>query len=962
MEKLYLIDAYALIFKFYYAFISRPMRNNEGLNTSPIFGFTKFINDLISNERPSYLGVAFDTAGGNFRHELYPLYKANRGETPEDIIAATPHIKRILRAMQIPVLEMKGYEADDIIGTIAKRAAKDGFDVYMVTPDKDYGQLIDDNIHMYKPSKSGSGIDIVGKDKLCENYGISSPQYIIDILALWGDASDNIPGVPGIGEKTAIKLINEFGDIEQIIANSDKIKGKNGQNIRDNVEQLRLSKQLATIEIDVPIAYESDKLHLDHPDYTKLRELYREMNFGSLMSTIDFWERCRGVSSVKADENSPCNQSQAQQLDLFGEVVSESGSAQKSDLPPTPQILEPAEELDLFSAIGEQIDVKLSNVTTTDHKYTTITTIHDQQSLVAMLMTHSIVAFDTETTDLDPLNARLVGMSFSTAAHEAYYVPLNADNNAITQATLNIFRPFFESNNITKVGQNIKYDMLVLNSYGVEVNGFLIDTMIVHYLLDSDSRHGMDFLSEKYLKYEPIPISDLIGKGSKQITMDKVDVNIVSQYACEDADVTYQLYEILWKELLFSGMERLYREIEEPLIRVLASMEFKGVALDTDALNSYAIELTEELNVIESKIYEIATYKVNINSPKQLGELLFEQLKIDDKPKRTKTKQYKTDEEYLRSLVSRHEVVEMILEYRSLKKLLSTYVEALPLLVNRATGRIHTTYNQAVASTGRLSSNNPNLQNIPIRDERGKHIRRAFVAQDNDSVILSADYSQVELRIMAVLSQDENMIDAFNKGEDIHTATAAKIYGIEIAEVTTEQRRRAKTANFGIIYGISAFGLSQRLGISRKEANELIEGYFMHYPKVKEYMDSSIASSREKGYCTTLFNRRKMLADIGASNAIVRGYAERNAINAPIQGSAADIIKIAMIHVSDALHSGGYESSLIMQVHDELILEVKNDELDSVTRIVVDAMENVVDFAVKLVAEYGVGHSWLDAH
>lgn len=933
MEKLFLIDAYALIFKFHYAFISRPMRNNDGLNTSAIFGFTKFINDIISKEQPHHLGVAFDTSGGNFRHELYPLYKANRDETPTDIIAATPHIKRILKAMRIPILEMKGFEADDIIGTIAKKAGCNDFEVFMVTPDKDYGQLVDQCISMYKPSKSGAGIEIVDKNRIKEIYGIDNPELIIDILALWGDASDNIPGVPGIGEKTAIKLVNEFGTVENIIKNVHLIKGKNGENIKNGVDQLLLSKKLTTIDLNVPIAYEPSKLAMEQPDYNELRALYKEMNFGSLMSTIDFWERCNSSSCAKYSESLPIVGSEP---DLFNQ-----------------------EPLSLFDM--EQIEDQLATIHTTDHSYTVVNSTHEIKQLASMLMTQKEVCFDTETTSVNPMDASLVGISFAVEEHKAYYIPLDPTNRTSTLDILSIFKPFFESNTIAKIGQNIKYDLLVLRNYNIEVHGFIHDTMVIHYLLESDDRHGMDYLAEKYLSYKPIPISDLIGKGARQLTMDMVSVDKVAPYASEDADITLQLYHKLSPLLAADGLDKLYRDIEEPLIRVLTDMEFTGVSLDKNALESYAVELNSELTKIENTIREQAGYEININSPKQLGELLFDRLKIAPKPKTTKTKQYKTDEEYLTSLSHTHPIVEQILEYRSLKKMLSTYVEALPALINPRTGRIHTTYNQTVASTGRLSSNNPNLQNIPIRDERGKHIRKAFVAE-GDKVMLSADYSQVELRIMAILSGDENMLKAFNSGEDIHRATAANIYNIPLDEVTSEQRRRAKTANFGIIYGISPFGLAARLGISRTEANELIDGYFAHYPKVKKYMESTVAEARSKGYCTTLFARRKQLPDIDASNANIRGYAERNAINAPIQGTAADIIKIAMSKLHKKLHDGGYQAKLIMQVHDELIIELPKSELEEVTKLIIDAMENVVDLPVKLVAEYGIGHSWLDAH
>ncbi|MEG1649729.1 MAG: DNA polymerase I, partial [Rikenellaceae bacterium] len=795
MEKLFLIDAYALIFKFYYAFLSRPMRNNDGLNTSAIFGFTKFINDIISKEQPQHLGVAFDMAGGNFRHELYPLYKANRDETPPDIIASTPHIKRILKAMRIPILEMQGFEADDIIGTIAKKAACNDFEVFMVTPDKDYGQLIDCCINMYKPSKSGSGIEIVDKAKIKEIYGVDDPTLIIDILALWGDASDNIPGVPGIGEKTAVKLVNEYGTVENIIKNVHLIKGKNGDNIRAGVDQLLLSKKLATIDLNVPIAYEPSKLLMEQPDYKELRNLYKEMNFGSLISTIDFWERCNSSVNATYSDELPII---AGQTDLFNQEPS------------------------LFNVA--EIESQLATIDNVEHSYTTISTHSEMQQLFSMLMTQKEVCFDTETTNINPIDAALVGMSFAVEQHKAYYIPLDSTNREATLEVLNIFKPFFENSSIDKIGQNIKYDLLVLKNYDIEVKGFLHDTMVIHYLLESDFRHGMDYMAEKYLLYKTIPISDLIGKGARQLTMDQVAIEKVAPYAAEDADITLQLYHKLSPQMAAEGLDALYRNIEEPLIRVLTDMEFAGVSLDKEALDTYAKGLNIELTKIEDQIHAIAGCEVNINSPKQLGELLFDRLKIAPKPKTTKTKQYKTDEEYLASLSHTHPIVDLILEYRSLKKLLSTYVEALPALINPRTGRIHTTYNQTVASTGRLSSNNPNLQNIPIRDERGKPIRRAFVAEGEGSVLLSADYSQVELRIMAILSGDENLLKAFNSGEDIHRATAANIYNVPLSEVTDEQRRRAKTANFGIIYGISPFGLATRLGISRAEAAELIDG------------------------------------------------------------------------------------------------------------------------------------------
>ena len=959
MKRLFLVDAYALIFRFYYAFISRPMRNSTGLNTSAIYGFTKFINDIMSKEQPNHLGVAFDLSGGTFRNELYPLYKANRAETPEDIILSTPHIKRILEAMHIPILEMKGYEADDIIGTIAKKAACNDFEVFMVTPDKDYGQLITDCIHMYKPAKSGKGIEIVSKQDIKDHYGTDNPELIIDILALWGDASDNIPGVPGIGEKTAIKLINQYGDIEKIIEAAPMIKGKQGVNILENIEQLRLSKVLATIDLNVPIEYSPEKLKVKEPDYKLLRELYHEMNFTSLTPTIDFWERANGKTSTSTPITKIIAASQPEpskniQQSLFGDV--ETPQTAMSSEQTTPQATATANRT---PSLFDEVELSLENIS---HQYKAITTTEELDQLIAMLSIQKEISFDTETTNLNPLLADLVGISFSVEQYKAYYIPTPVADVEATKNIVEKLRPIFENSNIAKIGQNIKYDLLVLKNYNIAVKGVMYDTMIIDSLLDSDQRHGMDYMAERYLSYKTIPISDLIGKGMKQITMDKVDLEKVMPYACEDADVTLQLYHLLWSKAKQQGLDKLYLEVEEPLIRVLTDMEYAGVKLDKEALDEYAQELNAEMNKTSAAIYELAGEEVNINSPKQLGELLFNRLKITEKPKMTKTKQYKTDEETLTALRDKHPVIDLILEYRSLKKLLSTYVEALPLLINPKTGRIHTTYNQAGTSTGRLSSNNPNLQNIPIRDERGKRIRKAFVAEGDDKVILAADYSQVELRIMAALSKDSSMIEAFNSGEDIHTATAAKIFGVSISEVTSSQRRQAKSANFGIIYGISVFGLSTRLLIGRKEASELIDGYFAHYPQVKEYMDQSIIEGRELGYSSTMFGRRKYLADINSPNGVVRGYAERNAINAPIQGSAADIIKIAMSRLHTALTDGGFKSRLILQVHDELVLEVDKSELDEVTKMVVTCMENVMELPVKLVAEYGSATSWLEAH
>lgn len=963
MKKLYLIDAYALIFKFHYALISRPMRNSTGLNTSAIFGFTKFINNIITREKPQYLGVAFDPKGGNFRHKLYPEYKANRDATPEDIIAATPHIKRILEAMHIPILEVAGYEADDVIGTISTKAACHDFEVFMVTPDKDYGQLIKECCYMYKPSRKGEGIEIVGMDELYENYGIRDAKLIIDILALWGDVSDNVPGVPGIGEKTAVKLVNEFGTVENIIESTHKIKGKIRESIENNIDRLKLAKTLVTIDCEVPIDFNPESLYIDEPDYGLLTEIYREMNFSSLMSDLQMWQHSKDIMDMSEGGDKEVTAEEcgcgAVMLSMFDDIPNEkfksTKKVSKEEVSPQTVVSQT-----LFDTTTES---SINNIKNTPHTYITLSDVDSIAQLAMVLSMKSEFAFDTETTGLNTISDAFVGISISHEPHKAYYIPLNVDDKQATLALLEPLRAVFESDKISKIGQNIKFDISMLNSYGFKVGGFLIDTMLLHYLLDSDGRHSMDALSEKYLNYSPISIEALIGKGVKQITMNQVAQETVSEYAAEDADVTYLLKEVLWRECEKEDLIKIYREIEEPLINVLVSMERTGVTIDTEGLHKYSIELQSEADSIERKIRDLADdYSLNLNSAKQIGELLFDKLKVESKPKLTKTKQYRTDEEYLQSLSSSHEIIGDILEYRGIKKLLTTYVDALPNLVNSKTGRIHTTYNQAVASTGRLSSNNPNLQNIPIRDERGKHIRKAFIACDENHLLISADYSQIELRIMASLSEDPALIEAFNNGEDIHQATAAKIFDKPLSDVTPDERRKAKTANFGIIYGISAFGLAERLTISRTEAKELIEGYFISYPKVKEYMEKVVDDARNAGYVKTIFGRRKQLNDINASNSVVRGYAERNAINAPIQGSAADIIKIAMAKLHQKLTSEMPSAKMLMQVHDELIIEFKKEDKEQVSKLVIDAMESAVDIAVKMVAEYGIANNWLDAH
>ena len=948
MKKLFLIDAYALIFRFYYAFIGRPMRNAEGMNTSAIFGFVKYINDIIRREQPDCLGVAFDPPGGNFRHDIYPEYKANRSETPEEIIASVPYIKRILEAMRIPILEVAGFEADDVIGTLSREAAEQDFRVYMVTPDKDYGQLIRPEVYIYKQRKGGSeGVEIIGCDQIHEHYGIDDPKRVIDILALWGDASDNIPGVPGIGEKSAIKLVCQYGPVEQLLDNIDKLSGKQRENIATHRDQILLAKRLATIEQHVPIAFEPEKLVLEVPDKPQLIEIYKELGFRSFIRELQ--QDSAENSGIAPGNTTP---------DLFSPHA-ETPSGKQQTAPDLFSSLETgtqpsAEQGTLFST------PMFDTVETLPHTYQTVDTQADLEALCRKLESVSEFCFDTETTGFDIFNDRLVGISIAIVPHEAWYIPCRPDN---TKRIIDTLRPVFENESIAKIGQNIKFDLMVLRHAGLDVRGRLYDTMIIHYLLDPESRHGMDHLAATFLNYTPIPIEELIGKGARQITMDRVPVEKVSVYAAEDADVTLRLKLHLWPMLVKAGLDTLYLTIEEPLIRVLADIEMTGVKIDTEVLAASGRTLSARAIELENSIREMCgDPSLNINSARQLGEALFNRLKIDPNPKKTKTKQFRTDEEYLQMLTDRHPVVGAILEYRGIKKLLSTYIEALPQLVNPSTGRIHTSFNQAVTATGRLSSTNPNLQNIPVRDEQGREIRKAFVASDDDHLLLSADYSQVELRLMAHLSGDPNLLDAFAHDADIHTATAAKIYSISPEEVTREQRRRAKTANFGIIYGISAFGLAQRLNIPRSEAKMIIDSYFATYPGVKQYMDRVIAQAHETGYVTTLFGRKRMLPNIRSGNAVVRGLAERNAINAPIQGSAADIMKLAMIAVHRELTERGLKSKMILQVHDELVIDLLKSEEAEVREIVVRCMEHAAHLRVKLIAECGVGKNWVEAH
>lgn len=927
-QKLFMLDAYALIYRAYYAFIKNPRVNSKGENTSAIFGFVNTLEDVLRKENPSHIAVAFDPPGPTFRHTEFEAYKAQREATPEDIKASVPIIKKILEAYNIPALEKEGFEADDVIGTIAKKADKNKFDVYMMTPDKDYGQLTEEHIFMYKPKYGSNEFEILDDKKVMEKYNVSHPCQVIDLLGLMGDTSDNIPGCPGVGPKTAEKLLEEFGSVENLLKNTDKLKGTLKTKIEENKEQILFSKFLATIKTDVPIEIDIESLKRKEINEAAIKEIFEELEFRTLINRV-----------LKIEAPKPADKQPIQ-----GDLFSGFGEAFGEEMP------KPVELPNSFSDIHS-----------TKHTYKLVETEKELAELNRQLCAQKSVCFDTETTGIDPLLSDLVGLSFAYTEGEAFYVPIS-ENREEAQKQVAAFRPFFENEHIQKTGQNLKYDILSLRHYGIRVKGKLFDTMIAHYLLNPELRHGMDYMAETYLKYKTIHIEELIGpKGKNQKSMRDVDKHIVCDYAAEDADITLKLKNILEKEVKQNNLDYLFYEVESPLVYVLADMEWTGVRLDLNALAQLSEELTAELQQIEAEIIDIAGEEFNINSPKQIGEILFEKMKIIEKPKKTRTGQYSTSEDELQKLRNKHPIIEKILEQRGLKKLLGTYIDAFPLLVNPRTGKVHTSFNQTVAATGRLSSTNPNLQNIPIRDERGKEMRRVFIP-DEGCTFLSADYSQIELRIMAHLSGDKNMIEAFEHGQDIHAATAAKIYKTPIEEVTSDMRRKAKTANFGIIYGISAFGLSERLNISRTEAKELIDGYFTTYPDVKRYMDESIVKARENGYVETVLGRKRFLADINSKNAIVRGYAERNAINAPIQGSAADIIKVAMIRIFNRLEEKQLQSKMILQVHDELNFNVPANELESVKKIVVGEMENAYKLRVPLKTDCGVGENWLEAH
>lgn len=921
--KLFLIDAYALIYRSYYAFIKNPRVNSKGLNTSAIFGFINTLEEVLKKENPSHIAVAFDPAGPTFRHEAYEKYKAQRQETPEDIRIAVPIIKEIISAYNIKILEIAGFEADDVIGTVAKQAEKEDMDVYMMTPDKDYGQLTSERIFMYKPKFAGNGFDILDSKAIMEKYNLSSPLLMIDLLGLMGDASDNIPGCPGVGAKTAEKLISDYGIIENILENTSKIKGTLKDKLETNKEQILFSKFLATIKIDVPFDFKKEEFERKPIDEEKIENLFEELEFRTLINRV-----------LKRETKAAPKKDEAQG-NLFAEFTDNQPEEKK------------------YSNLNELKDMVYS--------YHLIDSEIEMINLRDKLLFHDSCSFDTETTGVNPIESEIVGMSFALKEGEAYYVAISPKFEE-AKKQIEIFKDFLENENITKIGQNIKYDIIVLKKYGINVKGKLFDTMIAHYLLNPELRHNMDYMAETHLNYKTIHIDELIGpRGKNQLNMRNLEPIAIRDYACEDADVTLKLKNILEKEIEKNDLKKLFYEIELPLIYVLADMEYTGVLLDTKALKESSDTLTKNMSDIEQEIFALADFEFNINSTKQVGEVLFDRLKIVDKPKKTKTGQYTTSEETLESLKDVHPIVSKILEYRSLKKLLSTYIDALPLLIDKHDKKVHTSYNQTVTATGRLSSSNPNLQNIPIRDAQGKEIRKAFIP-DNGCTFYSADYSQIELRIMAHLSQDPHMIEAFNSGEDIHAATAAKIYKTPIGEVTGDMRRKAKTANFGIIYGISVFGLAERLSIPRSESKILIDGYFESYPKVKEYMDNIIVQARETGYVETILGRKRFLPDINSRNTTVRGYAERNAINAPIQGSAADIIKIAMNNIFERFEKDGLQSKMILQVHDELNFNVVNDELSHVEQIVIEEMEKAYKLSIPLKADSGTGKNWLEAH
>ena len=920
MAKLFLIDAYALIYRSYYAFIKNPRRNSKGLNTSAIMGFCNTLNEVLTKEKPTHIGVAFDH-GKTFRHDAFPEYKAQREETPEDIKLSVPLIKQVLEAMHIPILQVENFEADDIIGTIATRFGADGIDTFMLTPDKDYGQLIGPNIFMYRP-RHGGGYETLGEQEIAAKYGIATPAQVIDLLALMGDTADNFPGCPGVGEKTAAKLINEFGSIDNMLEHTYEIKGKLREKVENAIEDIKMSRFLATIRTDVPIQLDLDELKVEQPDETKLRALFEELEFKTLINKF----LNKSETSPKKDNN---------QLDLFAE-----NATNESDEPK---------------------NAKFESIKTTQHEYKLIDNEEELHHICDFFLTKDFVSIDTETTSTDAISAELVGLSFSVEENKAFYVAIPADNEEAVKI-IQIFKPLYESDKIMKIGQNIKYDYEVLSRYGVTLQGKMFDTMLAHYLIQPELHHNMDYMAQTLLGYQTIHIEELLGpKGKKQKNMRDLSPAEIYEYAAEDADITLRLKNVLEPRLKELGVEDLFWNIEMPLVRVLADMELTGVCLDTNALQDTSKIFTERMKQYEQEIYKEAGEEFNISSPKQVGDILFGKMQIMDKPKKTKTGQYVTSEEVLQSLEGKHPIVRNILNYRGMKKLLSTYIDALPKLINPQTGHIHTSFNQALTATGRLSSSDPNLQNIPVRTDDGKEIRKCFIPEEG-CLFFSADYSQIELRIMAHLSEDENMMEAFREGHDIHRATAAKIWHEEIDKVTDAQRKKAKQANFGIIYGITTYGLAQRMDIPNTEAKELIQDYFRTFPKVQAYMEQAKEEARVKGYAETLFHRRRYLADINSHTATVRGFAERNAINAPIQGTEADIIKVAMVRIWERFKKEGIRSKMILQVHDELNFSVYPEEREIVERIVIEEMQNAYPLNVPLIADAGWGKNWLEAH
>ncbi len=935
MKKLFLLDGMALIYRAYFALSKTPRITSYGLNTGAIMGFTNTLLDVLNNQKPSHIAVVFDTAAPTNRHLEFEAYKAQREKMPEDLAASIPYIFRLIEGFNIPIITMDGFEADDIIGTLAKKGEQMDYTVYCMTPDKDFGQLVSENIFIYKPARMGNGAETLGVAEILEKWEINNVHEVIDILGLWGDAVDNIPGIPGIGEKTAKKLIQEFGSIENLIQNTDKLKGKLKENVENHAEQGLISKKLATILLDVPVEFDEKALELEKPNKEVLEPLFVELEFRTLGKRVfgdDF--------SMIENPNS-----KAGQMDLFAVHDDANLAGSKNNLPSD------TAEAPVFT-----------NLQNTAHQYTLLDSEEKQRELALQLSKEESFCFDTETTGLDALQAELVGISFSTKAFEGYYIPVSADQ-AEAQKTVDIFKGLFENENIKKIGQNLKYDILLLSRYGVDVKGEFFDTMLAHYLIDPDTRHNMDYLSETYLNYTPVSITELIGtKGKNQGNMRDVDVELVKEYASEDADITLQLKNKLAPLLEETSTLDLAQKVEFPLLKVLAEVERNGVKIDVDTLHQFSTEIERDVKVLEQQIYEKAGVTFNIASPKQLGEVLFDKLQLDPKAKKTKTGQYKTGEDVLLALANKSDIVQDILDFRQLQKLKSTYVDALPNLINPNTGLIHTSYNQAVAATGRLSSTNPNLQNIPIRTERGRGVRKAFISRNENWTLLSADYSQIELRIMAELSQDVNMLEAFKQGLDIHKATAARVYSVSLDEVNSDMRRNAKAVNFGIIYGQSAFGLSQNLGISRKEAAEIIDQYFTQYTGIRKYMGEVIEFAKENGYVETILKRRRYLRDINSANMTVRGFAERNAINAPIQGSAADLIKIAMINIQKDIAEKGLEGKMIMQVHDELVFDVPNHEIDEFKAIIENRMKNAIEMQVPIEIEIGEGKNWLEAH